>query len=115
MNETIKLFLPEPAPTVPLPTTVDLTPATGTVVLDFNELKNNSVVVIKIAPKEMSQRMAATEQIATALRPFRDLIKSKNIAFIVMGIGETMETVDENQMNSVGWYKKEESRIILPH
>lgn len=85
------------------------------VIIDFNELKPNSVVIIKISPEGMQQRMAASQQIAMALKPILPLTKEKNICFIIMGNGETMESLEEEQMNAIGWHKKEESRIILPH
>lgn len=100
---------PEPTPVDPV---VKLPPATEVVTINLEELKSNSVVVIKIAPEGMQQRMAATQQIAMALRPLREQIQAKNIAFIVMGTGEGMEVVDEDQMKELGWEKKEKPRII---
>jgi hypothetical protein len=115
MNENQKIIVPEaPAPTT-TPTTVELPMVEKTLAFNFDELKPNSVVVIKIDQKGDQQRMAATQQIAMALRPLRDIIKAKSIAFIVMGSQESFEVLPEEQMNAVGWFKKEESRIILPH
>ena len=108
-NQETKQVTPEPVSNI-----VEIPVATGVGTINFEELKSNSVVIIKIAPEGMQQRIAATQQITAALRPFKDKIKEKNIAFIVMGTGETMETLDEEQMNTIGWVKKTESRIIIP-
>jgi hypothetical protein len=113
MSENIQkpeLVVPETTP--PPSTTVALPAGTLVTTINLEELKSNSVVVIKIAPEGMQQRMAATQQIAMALRPLREQIQAKNIAFIVMGTGEGMEVVDEEQMKQLGWEKKEKSRII---
>jgi len=117
-NNQNEFWVPEPS--IPLtpptpPTKVELPQATGVTVIDFEQLKDGSVVIIKIAPEGMQQRIAATQQIAMALRPSRDIIQQKKLAFIVMGVGEGMEVLDEEQMNRLGWHKKEESRIISPY
>lgn len=109
-NETtlIPSSTPTTTPVVELPVNTDKK------VINIDELNPNSVVVIKISAEGMQQRMAATQQIAMALRPLRDLIQTKNIAFIVMGTNEAFEVLDEEQMNQIGWYKKEESLIVVP-
>jgi len=84
------------------------------ITINVDELKPNSVIVIKIATEGMQQRMAATQQIAMALRPIASKIKEKNIVIIVMANEESMESLDEEQMNRMGWFKKEQSIIINP-
>jgi len=56
--------------------------------------------------------MAATQQIAMALRPLRESIQKKNIAFIVMSTEETLDVLDPEQMEQLGWEKKDKGRII---
>jgi len=107
-----KPLVPQSVIPEPVPTKVDLPSATGVVVIDFETVKPNSVVVIKIAPEGMQQRIAATQQIAMALRPLREKIQEKNLAFIVMSTEETMDVLDPEQMEALGWIKKEQSRII---
>ncbi len=114
-NQDNKVFVPEPTPEqTPVDPVVKLPEASGVLTINFDELKENSVVVIKINPEGMQQRMAATQQIAMALRPLRESIQKKNIAFIVMATQETMEVLDPQQMEQLGWVKKEPSRIIIP-
>ena len=97
-----------------VPKTVTVPNATGMVTINMDEIKPNSVIVIKIEPIGMQQRIAATQQIAAVLRPMNKLIKDKNIAFIVMSTAESMEVLTEEDMNAGGWYKKEKSLIITP-
>ncbi len=113
-NKNSELFVPETPTPVPAPTKAELPSATGVTILDFETIKPNSVVLIKIAPEGMQQRIAATQQIAMALRPLREKIQEKNVAFIVMSTQETMDVLDPEQMEQLGWVKKEESRIIIP-
>lgn len=98
----------------PPPTSVELPTAAEKVVVNFDELKPNSVVVIKIAATGMQQRFAASQQIAMALRPLTPLAKEKGIVFILMGTNESIETVDEDSMRELGWVKKDPSLIIVP-
>lgn len=113
-NQKVELFIPETPTPVPTPTKAELPSAVGVTVIDFDTVKPNSVVIIKIAPEGMQQRIAATQQIAMALRPLREKIQDKNLAFIVMSTQETMDVLDPEQMEGLGWVKKEESRIIIP-
>lgn len=94
--------------------TVEIPEAEKIVKINFDELKPNTVIIIKIAPEGIQQRILATQQIAKALQPFRDKIKERGIVLLVMSTDETFETVDEEQMNSMGWFKKEVNRIIVP-
>lgn len=113
-EEPNKIVVPETKPETPPPTSVELPTAAEKVVVNFDELKPNSVVVIKIAATGMQQRIAASQQIAMALRPMVPLAKQKGIVFILMGTDENIETVDEESMEELGWTKKEPSRIIVP-
>ena len=106
------LFVPETSIPIPTPTTIEIPNATGLQVINFDELKPYSVIIIKINPEGMQQRIAATQQIAMALKPFRRQIEDKNHAFIIMATTESFDVIDEEQMNKLGWEKKEKNRII---
>ena len=93
---------------------VELPEAKELVKININELKTNSVIVIKINADGIAQRVAATQQIAMALRPVAPKIKEKGVVLIVMANDESMEVLDEEQMNAMGWFKKEQSSIINP-
>ena len=110
-NET-NLFVPETPTPVVSPTEAELPNVEQVIKIHIDELKPNSIIVIKIAPEGMRQRVAATQQIAMALRPLAQQVRDKNVAFIVMGTDETMDVLEESQMNDLGWEKKEKSRII---
>jgi hypothetical protein len=106
-NPLMIVPVPDPAPKIEAEVA-----AVELIKINIEELKPNSVIVVKILPMGMAQRMAATQQIALALRPLSPKIKEKNIAFIVMTTDENMEVVEEDQMNAIGWERKEKSRII---
>jgi hypothetical protein len=111
----LKQILPPVPPTEPAPQSPEAEfPAQELIKINIEELKDNSVIVIKIAPEGMQQRMAATQQIATALKPHRDLIKKKNIAFLIMGTAESLQALTEEDMEDAGWVRKQKSSIILP-
>ena len=112
-NTNQKLFVPEmQPPATPTPTKVEVPESTAIQVINFDELKANSVIVIKINPEGMQQRIAATQQIAMALKPFREQILAKSLAFLIMSTKESFDVIDEEQMKQIGWEKKEKSRII---
>lgn len=76
------------------------------------ELKDNTVVVLKCLKdysyNEISQILSATYE---AMKPYRDL----KVRLIVLPKDITLETLDEKEMNRVGWFRKEEKRIIVPN
>lgn len=109
------LFVPETPTPTPAPTKAELPVATKLVVFNIDELKPNSVIIIKIDPEGQQQRRAASQQIAMALRPLMEKIREKNLSIIVMGTNEGMEILDEEQMKILGWEKKDQSRIITPY
>jgi hypothetical protein len=98
----------------PQSNTVELSNITGTTIINFDEIKPNSVIVIKLGVEGLQQRMAASAQIAKALTPFLPVAKEKKIIFIMMGTNESIESLDEDEMRERGWEKKEQTRIIIP-
>lgn len=103
-----------PEPTQPVPTTANVLGAVGTITINFDEIKPNSLLVIKVNPETPQQRAMVTQQIAMALKPLRDIIRGKNLALVVMGLDESIEMVDEAQMAAIGWQRKGSSGLMLP-
>lgn len=89
-------------------------PADNIIQINVDELKPNSVLVVKINPEGMHQRIAASRQIVMALQPVIEKLREKNIIIIIMANEETIETLDEEQMSKMGWTKKDKSLIINP-
>ena len=100
---------------IPAPTKTELPNATKLIAINIDELKPNTVLIVKIDPEGMQQRIAASKQIAMALRPLMEKMREKNISIIVMGTNEGMEVLDEERMGELGWEKKDKSRIITPY
>ena len=114
-EEKTKLIIPtEIASPEPNVKEVELPEAKELVKINIDELKTNSVIVIKINADGIQQRVAATQQIAMALRPVAPKLKEKGVVLIVMANDESMEVLDQEQMNTMGWFKKEQSSIINP-
>lgn len=93
---------------------IQLPPDVNMQVIDINNLPDKSVIVIKIGQENIQQRIAATQQIGMALRPLQDLIKEKNLSFIVMGHNESMNVLSEKDMETLGWIRKQARLIITP-
>lgn len=106
-----KEVLPTPPPD---PTAVAL-PAAELVKINLEELKDNSILLVKLAPEAEQQRYAASLQIITALKPHFPLLKKKGIVIVMMGIKETIQVLDEEEMEQNGWVKKQKGSIILPN
>lgn len=70
--------------------------------IDFNNLKENSVIVFKIQDFT-PDTLKMIEGIATR---YGQQIRAKNCSLIVMRGNDSLETLDEKEMNQAGWYKK---------
>lgn len=103
-------FVPEPTPPPDPKVTV---PLTDWKTINFDELKPNSLLILKVKVDDVKQRLAVTQQLSRSFRPVLDIIKQKHIVMIVMSTEESFEALTEAQMNVFGWYKRE-GRIITP-
>jgi hypothetical protein len=101
-------------PTQPVPTKAELSGAVGVVSINFDEIQPNSLIVIKVNPETPQQRAMVTQQLAAALKPLRDIIRAKSLALVVMGVEESLDVLNEEQMGAMGWQRKEKSRLIVP-
>lgn len=84
--------------------------------LDFESLKPNSVLVIKLNP---NNPMAAARMqqgiVAIVLAPRNEVLKSKKITVLFMSFEDDISSLDEQEMEQAGWHKKEKSLIIKPY
>jgi hypothetical protein len=110
MSENINNINPENE----IPTIVELPASDNIKIINTSDISENSVVVIKIKTPDIQQRIAATQQIAMALKPVFGVLQSKNTSVIVMSTDETFEVLDESQMEKLGWIKKTHNLIITP-
>lgn len=105
MNET---------PQTPVPNTVDL-PVEKITTLNLDDIKPNTILVFNLNVDTPEEKMFATPSLAKLLAPFTSILKEKKVSIMVMSKNETIEQVDEADMNRAGWFKKEKSLIINPY
>lgn len=77
-------------------------------VLSLDTITPNSIVFFRVAKDNMRFLM----NLPTLVERYRSLIKEKNLSFVILGPEEDIETLDPDQLSSLGWEKKEKSRII---
>jgi len=89
--------------------------ATLALTIDFEGLKPNSVLVVKI-PADSPEYHARIYHAITqgVLMPRMDLLKDKKVGVLFMTTEDTIELLSEDDMAKAGWERKEKNRIITP-
>lgn len=83
--------------------------------IDFEGLKPDSVIVVKIPPQNPRYHaMMHSAIVRGVLQPRVELLKGKRIGVLFMTTEDSLEVLTEEDMNRAGWVKKEPSRIIIP-
>ena len=81
--------------------------------LDFDSVKENSVVLIKICVDDpFHLQMMQNVIVKQVLTPRIEKLKEKKICVLFMRAGDDISIMDEEDMKKAGWEKKEKSRII---
>ena len=78
--------------------------------IELDKLENNSVLVFKISNDNIKVIMS----LPILVKKYEAILKSKNIAILIVGPDEGVETLDEKAMAKLGWVRKEPSLIITP-
>lgn len=75
--------------------------------LELNSLKKDTILKIKINNAEalMSVLLILKER-------YSNVIQEKNVTVLALGKDDSVEELDESQMEAFGWVKKNKSRII---
>lgn len=77
-------------------------------VLSLDTITPNSIVFFRVAKDNVRFLI----NLPKIVEKHRSLIKEKNLSFVILGPEENIETLDPDQLSSLGWCKKEPSRII---
>lgn len=77
-------------------------------IIDLNTISSNSLIIFRV-PQVNENVYKAIEGLKGQ---FLEQIKDKNITFLVMKPDSKIESVDEKYMESIGYYRKDKSRII---
>lgn len=83
--------------------------------LDFSTLKENSVLLIKINTDD--QQYAHHFQMGVVrhvLEPRYETLKEKKVTVLFMSNSDDLSILSQEDMNKSGWFKKDQSRIIVP-
>ena len=77
-------------------------------IINFNNLKNNDVIFFKV--HDLSDGvMLALREISTR---YKETLRAKNISIMIIPHDTTIDILDEKEMASMGWEKKDKNRII---
>jgi tRNA-binding EMAP/Myf-like protein len=76
-------------------------------VLSMEDVPPNSFILLKVDVAGPMEKMQAVSGIAESIRPFAQSFKNKNIVFMVLTPKESLSVLTEEEMNSIGWYRKE--------
>lgn len=104
----------EQLPLPPLPPEIKL-PTDKVTVLNVDEMKPNSIVLIKVEAENPVHKMAVAPLFQKLLSPYGPKLREKNITIMLMTTKESLEIISEAEMNRAGWQKKEKSLIINPY
>lgn len=77
-------------------------------IINLGALETNSIISFRVDQSNLDLIMS----LPLLCEKYANIFKEKNIGVIILGPSESIETLNEKQMNKIGWFKKEESRII---
>jgi hypothetical protein len=83
-------------------------------VINVEDLKPNSILIIKI-DVPLAAKQAVAPVFATLLKPHAPKLREKNVTVMLMLASESLDVVSEEEMNAAGWEKKAKSLIINPY
>ena len=90
-------------------------PSDDVTVLNVDELKPNSVLVIKLDVASPEEKMAVLPSFAKLINPYAQTLRDKRVTVMIMSKAESIDSIPEAEMNKAGWFKKEKSVIINPY
>jgi hypothetical protein len=83
--------------------------------LDFNALPEGAVIVVKIGIDDpaygQQMQMRIVRQI---LEPRVEILKEKKVAVLFMSTDDDIKVLTEEDLNAIGYTRKDRSRIIIP-
>ncbi len=81
-------------------------------IINFDKLEKNSVIFFEISPNVSYEFIMS---LPTLLEKYESIIKGKDISVVIMPVGGSIKTLNEKEMEEVGWTKKDKSLIIRPN
>lgn len=77
-------------------------------IVQLDKLEQNSVLIFRVARENLNLIMS----LPILCEKYKDVFQPKNIAILVVGPDEKVESLNEQEMNRIGWERKDKSRII---
>jgi len=104
---------PTPPGNPPPPILSDMVKLGNTI--DMDAIKPNSVMVIKISPKNPYQAAGLQKGIIEmVLTPRAETLKDKKLTVLFMATEDSIELISPEEMEDAGWVKKDKPLIINP-
>lgn len=113
MSDEKEITVPTPQPEEELNPEIQL-PTDKVTVINVNEIKDNSILIVKIDVPSPMHKMAVAPTFAKLLSPYGPKLREKNVTVMLMLATESIDIISEEEMNRAGWEKKEKSLIIKP-
>jgi hypothetical protein len=107
VQQEINTNTPTLSPEVKLPTD-------KVTIINIDDIKPNSILLIKIDVETPIQKMAVAPAFSKLISPHGPKLREKNVTVMLMTSKETIEVVSEDEMNAAGWERKAKSLIINP-
>lgn len=82
-------------------------------IIELESLNTNSVVVIKLGGNE-GHRIRMHQAFIRFLSSKQEIFKSKKLTVLFLDNTDDIYSVEEEDMNKAGWFKREKSIIINP-
>ena len=82
-------------------------------VLDIKNIEPKSVIVLKIGG-DAGHKMRMHRAFVRFVESKGNLFKEKELTFMFLEPGDSLEVLTEEDMKNAGWQKKEKSLIIQP-
>ena len=94
---------------------VTLPPGTKEMSINIDDLKPNTILAIYLDVESPEEKMMAAPTFAKLFNPYAKQLREKKISVMLLTTNEKIDLVSEDEMNQMGWFKKEKSLIINPY
>lgn len=89
-------------------------PTDKVTVINVDEIKPNSILIINVDVDSPVQKMAIAPVFGKLLSPYTTKLREKGVTVMLMSLHENINLISEEEMNKAGWEKKTKSLIINP-
>ncbi len=84
-------------------------------IVDFDTAPDNGIIILRVKENTPEIQEAFARQLRYINDQLSDVMKRKKLIIMLTDKDFSFDMIDEKTMNDIGWFKKEEKRIINPH